>query len=97
MPAVTDGSIKALEIEDLESRTNSSKGTMPVPNRTRRIKALEEKAAKRFADENCICHPSGVAQFHTDEECNEARKISVRFTEFPGSREPSLYFRLKFR
>ena len=48
---------------------------MSVPNRASRIKALEEKAAKRFADENCICHTWGVAEFHTDEECDEARKI----------------------
>jgi hypothetical protein len=47
---------------------------MTVPNITRRIKALEEKAAMQFADENCICHP-GMAQFHTNEERNEARKI----------------------
>ena len=46
-----------------------------MPNRTTRVKALEEKAAKRFEDKNCICHPSGVAQFHTNEECDEARKI----------------------
>ena len=46
-----------------------------MSDRKKRIKALEEKAAKRFEDENCICHPWGVAQFHTNEECIEARKI----------------------
>jgi hypothetical protein len=43
------------------------------------------KAAKRFADENCICHP-GMAQFHTNEECNEARKIPCPVHRVPRFR-----------
>jgi hypothetical protein len=41
----------------------------------KRIEALEARETQRFTDANCICHPWGVAEFHTNEECNEARKI----------------------
>ncbi len=44
-------------------------------NLRKRIEALEAEEARRYEDENCICHRFGGAMFHTDEEYEEAKKI----------------------
>ena len=44
-------------------------------NLKKRIEALEADEARRYEDQNCICHRFGGADFHTNEEYEEAKKI----------------------